>query len=269
MLLIDRGRDAAIRDLDAIIARLRGLSSSDWDRPTPDEGWTIRHLAVHLTETIPFVTSVLGDIIAVRLGHRPTEEAGDLVTLDSSTDAIAAAFTQDRNAFYHTIIAMEDADLEATVLGGGGGFTRSGGLYLALSAIEAGVHRFDLDSAMGASDAGLDEQTISACNAVLPAHMAAFATNIGKHPDEPVSYVFRGALFDRRLTWTGTEWTQDVDPAEGAHEVRLHGDDSAIMLFLYGRILVDGPGNERLRFGDNSAHDRALAAQFKTFVPGP
>ncbi|MGB3327309.1 MAG: maleylpyruvate isomerase family mycothiol-dependent enzyme [Thermomicrobiales bacterium] len=269
MLLIERGRDAAIRDLDAMIARLRGLSASDWERPTPDEGWTIRHLAVHLTETIPFLTSVLGDIIAVRLGHRPTEEAGDIVTIDSSANAIAAAFTQDRNAFYHTITAMEDADLETTIPGGNGSFARSGALYLALSVIEAGVHRFDLEAALGAHEAGLDEQTIFACNAVLPAHMATFATNTGKHPDEPVSYVFQGALFDRRLTWTGSAWTQDVDPAEGTHEIRLHGDDSAIMLFLYGRIRVDGPGSDRLRFGDGSAKDKALAAQFKTYVPGP
>ncbi|MGN6031938.1 MAG: maleylpyruvate isomerase family mycothiol-dependent enzyme [Thermomicrobiales bacterium] len=269
MLNLDRGREAAIRDLDAIIARLRGLSPSDWERPTPDAGWTVRHLAVHLTETIPFLTGVLGDIIAVRLGQRPTEEAGDLVTLDSSTDAIAAAFTQDRNAFFHTIAAMEDEDMDTVVAGGGMGLERSGSLYLALSVIEAGIHRFDLDSAMGAPDAGLDEQTILACDAVLPAHMTTFATNAGQHPEEPVSFVFPGSSFDRRLTWTGTEWTQDSEPPAGVHEIRLHGDDSAIMLFLYGRIRVDGPGSDRLRFGTNSAQDRDLAAQFKTFVPGP
>ncbi|CAN0385148.1 unnamed protein product, partial [Phaeothamnion confervicola] len=251
--------------------RLRGLSPRDWERPTPDEGWTVRHLAVHLTETIPFLTGVLGDIIAVRLGRRPTEEAGDLVTLDSSEEAIAAAFTQDRNAFFHTIAAMEENDLETVVPGGGMGFARSGSLYLALSVIEAGIHRFDLDAAMGAPEAGLDEQTILACDAVLPAHMARFAEGAGKHPDEPVSYVFTGARFDRRLTWTGSAWTQDEEPTEdaGIHEVRLHGDDSAIMLFLYGRIRVDGPGSDRLRFGDGSTRDRELAAQFKTFVPGP
>ena len=269
MLNLDRGREAAIRDLDAIIARLRGLSPRDWDRPTPDAGWTIRHLAVHLTETIPFLTGVLGDIIAVRLGQRPTEEAGDLVMLDSSDDAIAAAFTQDRNAFFHTIAAMEDGDLETVVPGGGSGFERSGSLYLALSVIEAGIHRFDLDSAMGAPDAGLDEQTILACDAVLPAHMARFAEGTGAHPDAPVSFAFTGSSFDRRLTWTGTEWTQDTEAPAGVHEIRLHGDDSAIMLFLYGRIRVDGPGSDRLRFGTNSAADRELAAQFKTFVPGP
>ncbi|MGC4105262.1 MAG: maleylpyruvate isomerase family mycothiol-dependent enzyme [Thermomicrobiales bacterium] len=269
MLELDRGRETAIRDLDAIIARLRGLSPSDWDRPTPDEGWTVRHLAVHLTETIPFLTNVLGDIIAVRLGRRPTEEAGDVVTLTSSTDAIAAAFTQDRNAFYHTIAAMEDEDLETVVSGGSAGFERSGSLFLALATIEAGIHRFDLDTAMGAPDAGLDEQTIIACDAVLPAHMATFATHAGTHPDAPVSFAFQGTGFDRRLTWTGSEWTQDVDAPEGTHEIRLHGDDSAIMLFLYGRIRVEGPGSDRLRFGDDSARDRELAAQFKTFVPGP
>lgn len=268
-LPLDRGRESAIRDYDAIIARLRGLTPHDWARDTPDEGWTVRHLAVHLTQTVPFLTDILGDIIAVRRGEKPTTEAGDVVSLESSTEAIVAAFTQDRNAFYHTINAMEDADLDTVVPGGGGGFARSGALYLALSMIEAGVHRFDLESALGAVDAGLDDQTILACDAVLPANMARMATAIGKHPDAPVSYLFQGALFDRRLTWTGDAWTQDESPAEGIHEIRLHGDDSAIMLFLYGRITVDGPGNNRLRFGNGSAHDRALAAQFKTFVPGP
>jgi len=268
-LPLDRGRESAIRDYDAIIARLRGLSPRDWERPTPDEGWSIRHLVVHLTQTVPFLTDVLGDIIAVRRGEKPTTEAGDVVGMESSADEIVAAFTQDRNAFYHTINAMEDADLETIVPGGGGGFARSGALYLALSMIESGVHRFDLESALGAADAGLDDQTILACDAVLPANMARIATGIGKHPDEPVSYRFTGSLFDRRLTWTGDAWTQDEEPSEGVHEIRLHGDDSAIMLFLYGRIKVDGPGSNRLRFGNGSAHDRDLAAQFKTFVPGP
>ena len=270
MLQLDRGREAAIRDLDAIIARLRGLSAADWDRPTPDEGWTIRHLAVHLTETIPFLTGVLGEIIAVRLGEPPTTEAGDLVTLDFPTDAIAAAFTQDRNAFFHTIMAMEEGDL-ATTVPGGNGADRSGSLYLALSTAEAGLHRFDLEAALGAADAGLDAQAILACDELRPAMMAGIATNVGKHPDDPVSFVFRGTLFDRRLTWTGSEWTQDIEPEEGSaiHEIRVHGDDSAVMLFVYGRIRVEGPGSDRLRFGDDSAHDRELAAQFKTFVPGP
>ncbi|HEU0165172.1 MAG TPA: maleylpyruvate isomerase N-terminal domain-containing protein, partial [Thermomicrobiales bacterium] len=111
MLELGAGRRAAIRDLDAVVARLHELAPEDWERDTPDAGWKVRHLAAHLTTTIPFVTTVLGQVIAIRLGHLPTMETGIEVTPDSDRHDITASVTQHRNAFVHTISAMAEDDL--------------------------------------------------------------------------------------------------------------------------------------------------------------
>lgn len=259
MLELNAGRHASIRDLDAIISRLHELEPEDWDRPTPDKGWNVRDLAVHLTGTIPLMTNTLGEIIALRLGHRPTMEAGMDVTEKSERHEIIASVTEYRNAYFHTIAAMEEADLTAEVPGGQM-FPRTGQLYLVLSTSEFGVHRFDLEASQDEPDAGLSEEAILACDEIMIANMALFANGTGKHPDHPVSYVFAGSLVNRRLTWDGTKWS--LDEIEGVPEVRFQGDDSALALFIFGRIGVDSD-----RLGIEG--DREIAAQFKTYVPGP
>jgi len=259
MLELNAGREASIRDLDAIISRLHELEPEDWDRATPDEGWSVRDLAVHLTETIPFMTNILGEIIALRLGQRPTMEAGMEVTTDSETDTIIASVTEYRNAYFHTVAFMEEADLTAEVPGGQM-FPRTGQLYLGLATSEFGLHRFDLEASQGAPNAGLSDDTINAANEIMAANMAFFANGTGKHPEHPVSYVFAGSLVDCRLTWDGTRWS--LDEIAGVPEVRFQGDDSALTLFIFGRIGVDSD-----RLGIEG--DREIAAQFKTYVPGP
>ncbi len=259
MLDLDAGRRASIRDLDAIVSRLHELAPEDWERATPDKGWTVRHLAAHLTGTMSFLTNVLGDIIAVRLGHVPTTETGTEVTAESERHAIIASLTQHRNAYFHTISAMEDSDLAAEVTGGTM-FPRTGQLYLVLATSEFGVHRFDLEASQGEHDAGLSQEAILACDEIMISNMALFATGTGEHPDHPVSFVFAGSLVDRRLTWDGESWSMvEVD---GVPDVRLQGDDSALALFIFGRLGVD---SDRLGI----TGDRELAAAFKTYVPGP
>ena len=259
MLELEAGRRAAIRDLDAIISRLHELTAEEWERPTPDEGWNVRHLAVHLTETIPFMTNILGEIIAIRLGQVPTTETGMVVSVESECDQIIASVTEHRNAFFHTIALMEEADLTAEAPGGTA-LPRTGQLYLALATAEFGLHRFDLEESQDDTETGLSDEAIIATNEVMISNMALFATGTGKHPDHPLSYVFAGSLVDIRLTWDGKSWS--LDEVEGLPEVRFQGDDSALALFICGRIGIDSD-----RLGIEG--DREAAVQFKTYVPGP
>ncbi len=259
MLDLDAGRRASIRDLDAIISRLHELAPEDWERETPDKGWTVRHLAAHLSGTISFLTNILGEIIAIRLGHVPTTETGIEVTAESKRHEIIASLTQQRNAYFHTVSAMEDSDLTAEAAGGTM-FPRTGQLYLVLSTSEFGVHRFDLEASQGEHDAGLSQEAILACDEIMISNMALFATATGEHPDHPVSFMFAGSLVDRRLTWDGESWS--MVEVSGVPDVRFQGDDSALALFIFGRI-----GVESDRLGITG--DRAVAAQFKTYVPGP
>lgn len=258
---LEIGRQAVIRDLDATIARLHGLEPDDWERQTPNEGWQVRHLAAHLVETTASANKALETY--VQGGEAPVvaiSESGD-VTASSRHAEIVSALTLQRNALFHTLSRLQAADLEGQASQAEFDSTALAG-QVALSRIvmEFGLHRFDLEWSLGEHYAGLSTETVVAIDAFYGSHLASISDGASTHPPEPAGFHVAGALIDRSVSWDGDRWVEGI-PAP-VPVVRITGDDSSLALFLCGRIDAD---DSRLEIEG----DQVLAAQFKTFVPGP
>ena len=258
---LETGRQAVIRDLDATIVRLHGLEPEDWERQTPNEAWQVRHLAAHLVETTASANKALetyvqgGEAPAV-----PISESGD-VTASSRHAEIISALTLQRNALFHTLSRLQAADLDGRASQAGSGSTALAG-HMALSRIvmEFGLHRFDLEWSLGEHYAGLPTETVVAIDAFYGSQLALIGEGASMHPPEPAGFHVAGALIDRSVTWDGDRWVEGI-PAP-VPVVRISGDDSALALFLCGRIDAD---DSRLEIEG----DQELANRFKSFVPGP
>lgn len=263
MLRLESGRHAAIRDLDAIISRLHGLDTEDWNRPTPNEGWAIRDLAAHLSTSVRALTERLASIVTDRTGQ-PIEldDAVDVepITPDETPVRLIASLTHHRNVLRHVLIALNDEDMETSVESASvPSYPSNGRAQLTACVFEFGFHRYDLDASLDERDAGLPSETIIATDDLYASRMVEIATRDGKKPSAPIAYHFAGALIDRWLTWNGSEWTSTIGDTTNA--VSIQGDESAIALFLCGRIAADDR-----RLGVRG--DMASAKAFKRYVPG-
>lgn len=257
MLNLPIGRRAVLRDLDATISQMRGLSSADRDRPTPCNDWAVRHLAAHMAESTRSVSWNLMQIIRARTGsENPTEQAGDEQP-DAAWNTILARLTTGRNQLAHVLANLAEDDMTTK---SGTADSMTGHQVLNEAVLEYGLHRSDLEAALG-EEAGLDVETIEAADDVYgrELHMiAADAMPTGPHTD-PFALNLRGdELMDRWLVWTGAEWS---DARTDEPITRIHGSDSAVTLFITGRIPLD---DHRL----DVTGDRDLAGRFVGFVPG-
>jgi uncharacterized protein (TIGR03083 family) len=258
---LETGRQAAIRDLDATIARLHMLEPEDWERQTPNEGWQVRHLAAHLVEATRSANEQL-ETIAQR-GQAPAVpiSASEEVMESSRHASIVSALTLQRNALFHTLARLEPDDLSVQVDQSiSGGAPVDGRTLLSRIVMEFGLHRFDLEWALGEHYAGLSTETVVAIDEFYGSRLASIGDEAGAQPDAPAGFHLEGALIDRAVTWDGDRWVEGIPPSIPV--VRISGDDSALALFLCGRIGID---DHRLEIEG----DRDAAARFKTFVPGP
>jgi len=254
-------RQAVIRDLDATMARLHGLEPEDWERQTPNEDWQVRHLAAHLVETTASANKTLEKL--VQGGEAPAvpiSESGD-VTGSSQHAEIVSALTLQRNALFHTLSRLGTADLGGQAAQSGPDDASLAG-HVALSRIvmEFGLHRFDLEWSLGEHYAGLSTEAVVAIDAFYGSHFASMGDEPSAQPPAPAGFHVAGALIDRSVTWDGERWVEGISSLVPV--VRISGDDSSLALFLCGRIDAD---DSRLEVEG----DQELAAQFKTFVPGP
>lgn len=126
--------------------------------------------------------------------------------------------------------------------------------------MEFGLHRFDLEWALGEHNAGLSTETVVAIDAFFGAQLGSIGDEGKAHPSTPAGFHLAGALIDRSVSWDGDRWADGIPHSMPV--VRITGDDSALALFLCGRIGIDDPRLE-------VEGDRGLAARFKRFVPGP
>jgi uncharacterized protein (TIGR03083 family) len=257
MLELDGGRFAALRDLDATLSRLRSLEAEDWQRSTPCAGWDLQDLARHLGETTQRLATAFSEIVARRTGPAPGfDELPEEHPDDPHLAALAHA-TVGRNHFATAtaLLAPEDADAVADDCQP----SRTGARLITTAALEFGLHRYDVEVALG-EESGLTEEAVYAADAIFGAALVRRATASGERPDAPLRYELRGDRVDRALTWTGTEWTAEAT-ADGP-VTRISGDDGPLMLFLCGRI----PATDAALTIDG---DDDAAARFKTYVPGP
>ncbi len=249
-----------IRDLDAMIGRLHGLEVEDWERPTPNEGWLVRDLAAHLVETTASANEAIEKIVQGGQAQAvPVFESED-VAASSSHAEIVSALTLQRNVLFHTLSRLGPDDLSAQLDQSASSDTLVDGQALVSRIVmEFGPHRFDLEWALGEHNAGLSTETVLAIDAFFGSLLGSIGDEEGASVT-PAGFNRAGALIDRSVSWDGDRWADGIPPSVPV--VRITGDDSALALFLCGRISIDDPRLE-------VEGDRGLGARFKTFVPGP
>ena len=257
MLNLDGGRFAALRDLDATLSRLRMLEGGDWERPTPCEGWNLHDLATHLGETTQRLATAFSQLVAKRRGSGPVYDELPEEHPDDPHLAALAHATVGRNHFATAtaLLAPEDADTAADDAQPG----RTGARLITVAALEFGLHRYDVEAALGETS-GLTVEAIEAADAIMGDALVRRATDSGVRPDSPLRYELRGDRIDRALAWTGQKWTDDA--VSDVPTTRISGDDGSLALFLCGRI----PATDDALVIEG---DPDVAARFKTYVPGP
>ena len=264
MIPLETGRHAAVRDLDAIIARLHSLGADDWHRDTPNDGWEVRHLIAHLVGSVAKLTDRLSQVVIARTGEPILMDDlvdTEAVTPDTAPDRLIVSLTHQRNQVRHVLITLEDEDLEAMIADATiPAAQATGGWQLEACVFEFGVHRYDLDAALDERVAGLPVEAIAAANDLYGSRLVEIATREGATPSAPVAFHLDGAVIDQWLTWNGSAWSDR--PVDGVPVVHLQGEESALALFLCGRI----PADDR-RLGIRGS--RTEAAKFKTYAPGP
>jgi uncharacterized protein (TIGR03083 family) len=261
MLTVDAARHAAIRDLDATLARLRGLNTSDWSRLTPCEDWLVKDLAAHLAEQAFRQSVQAAAAVEARMGTALQLEDDMPANPYVPNERILERLTHGRNQLHHVLhlLAAEDATFQlAPDPPDGPAWTVE--RLLAVCVAEYGIHRFDLEAAMGEHEAGVSQETILAAAQIYGPWLDSFARKHDHVPDRPLGLHLEGELIDATLSWNGKVWQSGRAPTVPVTHIR--GDDSTITLFLYGRIPAD---DHRL----DVEGDLTVAKSFKNWVPGP
>lgn len=258
---VDAAQHAVIRDLDAYVARLEDLSDEDWQRPTPCEGWTIHDLSDHLAGTSRALGEGLWAPVAARTGQAPEPDAPAEPTARGSHRELVVRIIHGRNILNHTMSQLieSDAPFEIRPAKDGAPALTTERL-LGTACVEIGTHRWDLEVAMGERYAGLSTEAVTGAQMVIASNLVPMANSSGTQPDVPWSIHLVGDTIDLTLGWDGSAWSNAGPSSAGTTEIR--GEDSAIALYVMGRITAD---DDRLAV----TGDRDMAARFKEFAPGP
>lgn len=259
-MTLDERRSAAIRDLNAVVDRIAGLTGEQWNAATPCKEWNVRHVARHLSGTIPFLEQRLAAVVEHRT--KTPQPSSGLTEADAEATAedLVAALRERAAAFTERLDTLTEDDLTTALPGPIGFLTQNADLYLTLATSEFAIHLNDIDVALGNDNAPVRKEGIEGIDEIMGSHLAEFAGMAGAAPGAPLSIGLRGSEISRDLTWNGEAWTNTA--ALDGRQALISGPDDAIARFIFGRIEIDHPLL-------SVEGDIELARQFKTFVPGP
>jgi uncharacterized protein (TIGR03083 family) len=252
MLDLETGRKVILRELDGIITRLDEASQADWSRPVRCEGWTILDLAVHCTSAPRAAAEAFR-----RMQAGVSEAPAAPVPPERERSAVMRTLLAGRRELATALAALSPDSLERL-------FplffvSLPGAFGLQLIAFEIGMHRNDLEWALG-NETRLPREVTDAGGTLAPAVIPRLGAGAPEKPERPIFYRFESPERVLELSFTDGEWRTSTDPS--VPTCVIEGDDSSIALFVFGRIPADHPS---LRVSG----ERALARRFKAYFPGP
>src|SRR5918994_1009513 len=227
MLDLTRCREVVRREIAADLARLERTPQEDWESPTRLPAWSVRNLARHIAYGQRLEAE------AMRRAREGIPEAADVPTPGPDRGAILAAICP---MYYGPV---------------------PGPLAVNVWAFEAGIHANDLAAALG-EDLPLASDVVQATATVLGASLPLLAMAAAERPATPVAFVLAGDTIRLDLRYDGASW--QPDPGPGEETIRISGDDSAVLLFALGRIVLDHPGLAVLG-------SQGEARRFKDYAP--
>ena len=136
---------------------------------------------------------------------------------------------------------------------------------LQIIALEYGFHRNDLESALG-REVPLGEDMAGTLLGILPGLLPMLAAGSpvsapGIAPDGPTSFRFLAPGVRLLAAYAGQAWSVVPDAGHDPVSCEVSGDDSAVALFVMGRVGDGYPGI--------TVTDPAVAQDFKRYFPGP
>jgi uncharacterized protein (TIGR03086 family) len=166
--------------------RLRAVTTDDWQRPTPCDGWTVRDLVLHV---------VSGDHMSAALLHGATREEATAIrrTVDLGDDAVAVF---DTNADEIAAAFAEPGALQRSCAHPSG-MTIPGAQLLGFRIGDYALHGWDLARAIGA-DETLDLNVVQAIWTALQP-MAPVMGNSGVFGTGPSGQIADDAPLQLRL----------------------------------------------------------------------
>lgn len=249
MLEQDTATAVALEELDAIIGIVQGLDDSGWVRQTVCEGWDVAALARHVA-AVAWQQSESFHRARLNVTAAPSflEIAPDR---DAIVDGIAAARGHLAAAF-----GMLGADARRIVPLPFGPLPVVFAVNLVV--LEYGLHRHDIERALGLSDDTALRREVAAAifGFVVGGMLQVFAT---KRAEAPVAYRLVGESGSTAIEWHGDRWQPGDAHADVVCEIT--GSDSAIALFATGRIDASDAALV--------CSEPTLAGSFKQYFPGP
>lgn len=242
MTELDKLRHTTISEHRAALSLLRTLDVADWKRPTRCAGWSVENLARHLAGVAEAFSEVAETIAAGGTASlAPGQDAG------GDHDAVLATYGRAVDRLDAALIRLTPEQFEASRF------------LLSIVRGEAALHHNDLVWALG-QEAPLESSSAEPWSAGV-GMLASFATKRGITPPRPVSIRFAAGSERVTLRFDGTAWAASRDD-QAAVETTVNGEPQALALFVWGRV----PATHRWLRVEG---DAAVAAEFKTWVPGP
>lgn len=246
---------AILRQLTAVVASLERVAEHSWRKPTRCRPWDVRRLAAHLA--IP-AASLTNGLAALRSGS--DRSRGDAPLPDDVNSGEVLQTLQERTARLEDQLSRLTPDELDRPLPpqADGDLVLPARTVLQLVLVEIGVHRSDMDAALGDSGS-LDDDVIEAVAAVVPAWLILGAAD-SPRPTTELSYRLSGDRLDIGFRFEPRRgWRLELTSRPTC---RIGGDDSTVALFLMGRA---APTDGQLAV----AGDADAARRFKSFLPGP
>jgi uncharacterized protein (TIGR03083 family) len=246
------------RDFTAILSRFEQLADGDWERPVRCVGWTVADLAQHLVEASHGQAEGLrraadGRTELAALDGPPTDSIeGRLEALRSGREQLLTALQELPDAALAGVIPLPFGLLPAPVA-------------LQIVPLEYGFHRNDLEWALG-NEEQLNDDIAGALLGLAPNLLPILAggtpvSDPGEAPQRPMAYRLEAPATTFTVAFDGAVWTAGDESARSAGTCGISGDDSALALFIMGRLPA---GHSSLQ-----TNDLATAARFKHYFPGP
>lgn len=253
MVDLDTGRTVSRREGDAFHALLHAATPEDWDRPTRCRDWTVRDLAAHMAgveaaQATGLERMLRGDLEqpAIARADSFADRAAVLDALDRGGEQMAAVLERLRPGDLDALCPLPFAVLPGFVA-------------LQIVTAEHGIHRNDLAWALG-DEAPLAPDVSAAHFGAMGAALPMLAVRATAQPAAGTAIRLCADSVTLGYAYEAAGWTIAGDGCDWTAEVA--GDDSAVCLFMMGRIPANHPSLRR-------TGDVAISDRFKEFFPGP
>jgi uncharacterized protein (TIGR03083 family) len=249
---------ATERDLGVLIDRLDSLPDDDWNAPVRCQGWQVSDLAAHVTGAARGQAEALRRAVAGQTGLAVLDPPGErdprrlVAALKDGRDRLLSALRDLPQHALNGTVPLPFGLLPATVA-------------LQIVPLEYGFHRNDLDWALG-SEIPLGQDMAAALLAIAPGLLPMLAAGTpvsppGPPPAGPVTFRLLAPAARLQAAYADGAWSITPDPGDSPGGCQISGDNSAVALFIMGRI---GAGHPSI-----SVTDHAAATAFKHYFPGP